>query len=263
MSTISPDYRSNLPYQLYKYFFNSNTPNLAEGVPILTPDPDDVILGASIFCSEAFNAAAVADLVFQGAADNVQTLSPVGTLTAGNFTVGLEGVESGNIPYNATSAAVQTALQSMSNIGAGNALVTGATGGPWTVTFTGALADAALPELTVNSTGLTGGTVAAAVSDSGIFAKFGSGAVNLDSVSAQYGITHQPLADVTTKLHAIDPPPASAAGVQYDRDLLLVVNQTGLIGGAASTATQGQAAVYIAVAQPISINPTDVPLPLN
>lgn len=56
-----------------------------------------------------------------------------------------------------TSAPIQTALQGLSNVGAGNALVTGAAGGPYTVTFANALGAVTLA--ITASTGGTGPTV--------------------------------------------------------------------------------------------------------
>src|SRR5439155_27083206 len=58
----------------------------------------------------------------------------------------------------ASAAAVQSALQALSSIGNGNALVAGAAGGPWQVRFAGALAGTAVAALTGHGAGLTGGT---------------------------------------------------------------------------------------------------------
>lgn len=260
-----PDYETSLPFQLYKYFFNSNELEaLAAGVSILNPDPGTIILDAFITCEEAFNETTVADLVFASADDNIQTIAvATGTPTSGNLIIDLDGVASGNVAYNATTATVQTAIQGMSNVGAGNALVTGSTGGPWTVAFVGALADAELPLMTINNTSVVGGTFGVSNTDSGIFAKLGSGAISLTSASTQYGAALKALQDENVKLEVINPPATFPSGATVPKSLLLVVNQTGIQNGAESTATAGEATVYIAVAQPISINPTDVPLPLN
>src|SRR5262249_49648956 len=60
--------------------------------------------------------------------------------------------------YNASAATVQSALQALSSIGSGNALVAGGAGGPWQVRFAGTLAGAYQPQITGNGAGLTGGT---------------------------------------------------------------------------------------------------------
>ena len=77
---------------------------------------------------------------------------------AGVFTLTFQGQTTGNIAFNATPATIQTALQGLSSIGAGNCLVYGVGGGTgfsqnkdyWFVVFTGALAGVDVPLLTVN-----------------------------------------------------------------------------------------------------------------
>jgi hypothetical protein len=66
------------------------------------------------------------------------------------------------ITYNATAAAVQSALQALPDIGAGNVTVTGGPGNktgafPYTITFTGSLAAQQLAEITADPTNLTEG----------------------------------------------------------------------------------------------------------
>lgn len=90
--------------------------------------------------------------------DNLQTVS-LGAASAGTFTLTYKGQTTSAIAYNATASAVQTALQALSTVGAGNATVTGNTSGPYTVQFTGTLANDTTA-LTGNGTGLTGGTFA-------------------------------------------------------------------------------------------------------
>lgn len=87
--------------------------------------------------------------------DNQQTIS-LGTPSAGNFTLTYKGQTTGNIAYNATSSAVQTAFQALSTVGT-NATVSGGAGGPYTVTFSGTLATDTTA-ITGNGAGLTGGT---------------------------------------------------------------------------------------------------------
>jgi hypothetical protein len=67
-------------------------------------------------------------------------LVTLGTQSSGTFTLTYGGVTTGTIAYNATSATVQTAVTGLSSVGAGNATVSGSTGGPYTVTFIGTLA---------------------------------------------------------------------------------------------------------------------------
>jgi hypothetical protein len=90
--------------------------------------------------------------------DAVQTVTITGGPTGGTFTLAFGGNTTTAIAYNALASAVQTALQALGSIGANNALVTGAAGGPYTVEFTGSLGFAAQATMTADGTLLTGGT---------------------------------------------------------------------------------------------------------
>lgn len=79
----------------------------------------------------------------------------LGAPSAGTYTLTYGGQTTAPIAYNATSSAIQTALQGLSSVGAGNALVTGT--GPFTVNFQSAILNDG-QVLTGNGTGLTGGT---------------------------------------------------------------------------------------------------------
>lgn len=96
--------------------------------------------------------------------NEVQTLTTTGTPTAGTFRLGFRGALSGTIPFNATSAQVQSALIAMPTIGTGNVTCGG---GPLptgvTITFTGVLAGQNIESLTVENNLLTGGTTPTAV----------------------------------------------------------------------------------------------------
>lgn len=87
----------------------------------------------------------------------VQSVTISGSPTGGSFTLDFGGQPTTDIAYNATASAVQTALQALSTIGAGNVTVTGSAGGPWTVTFAGSLANQDVAQLVAVSN-LTGGT---------------------------------------------------------------------------------------------------------
>jgi hypothetical protein len=91
-------------------------------------------------------------------ANEVQTLNITGTPTGGNFTLTFRGQTTSSIAHNAASAAIQTALQALTTIGAGNVTVSGTAPGPFTITFTSALAASNPPLITLASNTLTGGT---------------------------------------------------------------------------------------------------------
>jgi hypothetical protein len=95
-----------------------------------------------------------------GTATNaVQTASITGA-TAGTAKLVFGGQSTAPIVFNATSAAVQAAFESLANVGKGNVTVTG---GPWPatamiITFVGQMRASPHTAITIDSTGLTGGT---------------------------------------------------------------------------------------------------------
>jgi hypothetical protein len=102
---------------------------------------------------------------YAGTTDEVQTVTEGGSgLTS--FTLTFSGQTTGAIAAGATAAAVQTALEALSNIGAGNVRVTGSAGGPYTVAFIGDLADANVAQMTATPTGGSG-TVTVATTTAG------------------------------------------------------------------------------------------------
>ncbi|AXN43462.1 hypothetical protein MM1218R_01514 [Mycobacterium marinum] len=85
--------------------------------------------------------------------------------TGGTYTLAFDGSDpTAGIAEAATAAAVQTALAGLPTIGAGNVSVSGADGGPYTVTFQGALASQDVPLLVADDALLTGGGSSATVS---------------------------------------------------------------------------------------------------
>lgn len=90
--------------------------------------------------------------------NEIQVITLSGTVaTGGTFTLTFDGQTTGTIAYNASAATVETALEVLSNIGSGDATVSGSAGGPWTVEFTNALAATNVALMTINVSNLTGG----------------------------------------------------------------------------------------------------------
>jgi len=101
------------------------------------------------------------------AANDEQTLSE-SSATGGTFTItfGFGTVyTTAPIPYNATAAQVQSALQALPNIGTGNVTCTGGSLGSAGVvcTFGGNLANQPQPVMAINNAGLTGSGAAVSV----------------------------------------------------------------------------------------------------
>ncbi len=101
--------------------------------------------------------------VGSGGTNEVQTITITGTPAGGTFTQAFRGATSGTIAYNATADAVETALEALTTIGAGNVRVTGGPGPgtPYVVTFINDLGHQNVPLMTSSGAGLTGGTTPA------------------------------------------------------------------------------------------------------
>ncbi|MFE6126736.1 hypothetical protein ACFQ6Q_00465 [Streptomyces sp. NPDC056437] len=116
--------------------------------------------------------------------NEIQTLTVTGAPTGGTFTITWSGQTTGAIAYNATAAVVQTALEALSNIAPGDVVVTGAAGGPWTLTWGGtqlgenvaapttteSFTGGTTPDITIATT--TGGDTATASDGTQLFAGF-------------------------------------------------------------------------------------------
>ena len=96
------------------------------------------------------------DVITATGTAEVQTVTITGTPTGGTFTLNFNGQTTAGIAFNAAAAAVQSALEALSNLVPGDVTVTGSAGGPYTVTFT--IAEGNVPQLISNAAGLTGGS---------------------------------------------------------------------------------------------------------
>lgn len=99
-------------------------------------------------------------VITRAATAEVQTVTITGTPTGGTFSLTFDGQTASGIAYNANAAAVQTALEALSNLIPGDVTVTGGPGpgAPYTVTFAGTLGD--VPQMTAVGA-FTGGTAPA------------------------------------------------------------------------------------------------------
>lgn len=86
----------------------------------------------------------------------VQELMSPNTPVSGNVQLTLNGQSTANIAYNASAATIQAAIVALSNVGTGNAVVTGTfNAGPVLVTFQGTLAGQPIALMTINPTNNT------------------------------------------------------------------------------------------------------------
>jgi hypothetical protein len=98
-----------------------------------------------------------------GGTSEVQSLATAGTPSGGTFRLGFDGGVSGTIAYNSGTAALQSVLDAMPQIGSANTLVGGsalnnAAGSVTTVTFQNGLAKKDVGALSLAENNLTGGT---------------------------------------------------------------------------------------------------------
>lgn len=97
---------------------------------------------------------------YVAATSEIQTVTITGTPTGGTFTLSFDGATTAAIAYNATGATVQTALEALPTITAGDVSVSGGPGPgtPYVATFGGQYAGTDVAAMTASGASLTGGT---------------------------------------------------------------------------------------------------------
>lgn len=93
-------------------------------------------------------------------ANEVQQIQQTGTVTAGTWTLSLDGHVTASLAYNITASALEDALELLPNVDPGDVLCSGGPlpTTPIVVTFAGQFAGDNVPTMVTVSTGLTGGT---------------------------------------------------------------------------------------------------------
>lgn len=91
------------------------------------------------------------------AVNNNERQQVVVDATSGNFTLTFDGQTTANIAYNANAAAVQSALEALSNIVPGDVLVTSPIASTWIIEFRGNFLGENVPTLSGTDVDLTGG----------------------------------------------------------------------------------------------------------
>lgn len=93
------------------------------------------------------------------------TITPSGTWSAGTYTLSFGGQTTAGIAYNAPPATAKTAFELLSTVGSGNTTFGGAalSSGPMTITFVGTLANTNVGAVTINTGSVTGSAPSAVV----------------------------------------------------------------------------------------------------
>lgn len=104
-----------------------------------------------------------------GVATNEEQQFDLGAASAGTFTITFDGQTTAALVYNISNANLLIALNNLSNIDPGDVVLGGGPlpGTPVTITFAGRYAGTNVPEITINSAGLTGATVTIATNTQG------------------------------------------------------------------------------------------------
>ncbi len=119
-------------------------------ITITTPSTTGLTNGATVTI-RGVNGNTAANGIFTIANLTATTFQLVGSTGNGNFTASPNATWTYDVPASGgvgATASVQNALAALPNVGAGNVLVTGNPGGPYTVTFTGTLAGQVAQSLT-------------------------------------------------------------------------------------------------------------------
>jgi hypothetical protein len=143
LATALTGNNNDLDYSAVNYGEAGNNTTIAYVNPGLPSQSIAVVVTGS---------AIVVNLATDSGTNEVQTLTVVAS--AGTFTLTFKDQSTATLAYNISAASLQTALEQVASIGTGNVAVSGSAGGPFTITFQGALAATNVPLLTVDANGL-------------------------------------------------------------------------------------------------------------
>lgn len=195
----------------------------SQGRPIWVDDPAAGTNGGQLIGYPAFYNRGVSGK-YRRSGNKVQVVTITGTPTGGTFTLA-SGGNSASLAYNAAAATVQTAVRAWGGIYS-DVAVTGSAGGPYTITFktTGAA-------ITVDGSGLTGGTNATAVIAQSPDSDTGLRAVGGDWSQVAWGQGMDIRIKVSSEASYVDESDVTHSAFQENLVLLLVEAYFGLVIG--------------------------------
>jgi hypothetical protein len=142
-------------------------------------DHPEAIEGGSVYQSR---------VIFADGSDGYGYESQVVTLGAGNtggtFTLTVGAYTTAAIAYNASAAAVKSALEALANVGTGGVTVTGAAGGPYTINFVGSQFYGVNVAAMTGTGSLTGGANTVTITDNSVAITALSGPSTADFLAA-------------------------------------------------------------------------------
>ncbi|WP_164103410.1 dockerin type I domain-containing protein [Candidatus Laterigemmans baculatus] len=147
----------------------------------------ELILADATNLAGALSVAVVDD--FQAAlagTNEKQSISFSPDPSSGTFTLRYNGATTAPLDHQATALAVQNALRALPTIGAGNVVVTGPDGGPWSVEFVEALRAENRPSITVDTSAMVRSGLTVAVTDNATQAR---GTNELQRIALPFGVT--------------------------------------------------------------------------
>lgn len=125
------------------------------GRPLFVGDTDSQFGNGSLIGYPAYYNRGVSG-AYRRQGNRVQVATINGTPTGGTFTISYGGNTTAGIAYNAAASTVQTAIRLLPGLSA--ATVSGSAGGPYTITLN--VVGGASGPISINQSGLTGGTAA-------------------------------------------------------------------------------------------------------
>lgn len=137
-------------------FFGAVGTVIPSGTEVSRSDNSDIV----------FITDTVATILAGSGVDEEQQIDFSAVPDAGSYALEFDGQVTAGIPFNANAAAVQAALEALSNIGAGNVLVAGDYAGGFVVTFQGALGALNVEQIVVNANTLEAAAIPVTITPS-------------------------------------------------------------------------------------------------
>jgi len=181
-----------------------------------TTVPDTMEVSRSDIPTTIFSPQSSGDILAGTGTDEVQRIDFSAVPDAGDWELDFDGQQTGVLAFNISAAALQTELENLSNIGAGNVAVTGNFTSGFVITFQSALGEANQEQLVVSVNNLTESSNAVSATPSTT-----TEGVLPNVVLASVATTTGPLAAPAGTLDTIDTPVAGVDSVTnaLDADL--------------------------------------------